>query len=85
MMSSNMNCVVVAALQSLTALASSHLVKYFVIVMMYQVPLCFPSGLIGPTKSIAHFSNVCIVRCSVKDISSLLEGFPTLWHTSQAL
>jgi hypothetical protein len=57
-----MNCADVVALQSLTALASSHLVKYSVAVMMYQAHVHFPSGLIGPTKSIVHFSNACKVN-----------------------
>jgi hypothetical protein len=57
-----MNHTGVAALQSLTALASSHLVKHFVAVMIYQAPMHFPSGLIGPMKSISHFSNACKVN-----------------------
>jgi hypothetical protein len=85
MMSSNMKCVVVVALHSLTALASAHLVNYFVAMMMYLSPVHFPGGFIGPTKSMAHFSNACRVSCGANGISSLLEGFPTLWHKSQAL
>jgi hypothetical protein len=72
-MSSKMNYTIVDALESLIALASAHLVKYSVAVMMYQAPVRFPVGLIGPTKSIA--------TRGAKGISSLLEGFPTLWHT----
>jgi hypothetical protein len=45
-----MNHVVVVALQSLTYLASSHLVKYSIVVMMYRALASFPGGLIGPTK-----------------------------------
>jgi hypothetical protein len=85
MMSSNMKRVDVVALQSLTALSSAHLVKYSVAVIMYLAHVHFPGGLIGPTKSMAHFSNSCRVSCGAKDISSLLNSFPTLWHTSQAL
>jgi hypothetical protein len=85
MISSNTNHAVVVALQSLTALASSHLVKYFVAVMMYRAHLRFLGGLIGPTKLMSHFSNACKVIWGAKGISSLLEGFPTRWHTSQAL
>jgi hypothetical protein len=85
MMSSNMNHAAVVALQSLFSLASAHLVKYFVAVMMYLALVRFPGGFIGPTKSMAHFSNACKVRCGAKGISSLLDGFPTLWHTLQAL
>jgi hypothetical protein len=62
MISSNMNHVVVVSLQSLSALSSSHLVKYFVTVMMYLSLVCFPSELIGPTKSMAHLSNACKVN-----------------------
>jgi hypothetical protein len=85
MMSSNMKGEVVVALQSLTAIASAHLVKYFVTEMMYLAHVRFPSGFIGPTKSMAHFSNACRVSCGANGISSLLDGFPTIWHTSQAL
>jgi hypothetical protein len=85
MMSSNMKCTVVVALQYLTALSSAHLVKYYVAVIMYLAPVHFPGGFIGPTKSMAHFSNACKVSYDAKGISSLLDGFPTLWHTSQAL
>jgi hypothetical protein len=84
-MSSNIKCAVVVALQSFTALASAHLVKYYVAVMIYLAPVCFPGGFIGPTKSMAHFSNACRVICGANGISSLHDGFPTLWHTSQAL
>jgi hypothetical protein len=49
-----MNHAIVVALQSLTALSSSHLVKYSVAVMMYRASVCLPNGLIGPTKSISH-------------------------------
>jgi hypothetical protein len=85
MISSNINHVVVVALQSLIAFSSAHLVKYYVAVMLYLAPVHFLGGFIGPTKSIAHFSNAYKVSCGAKGISSLLEGFPTLWHTSQAL
>jgi hypothetical protein len=85
MMSSNMKRTTVFSLQSLTALASSHLVKYYVVVIMYLSLVCFLGGFIGPTKSMAHFSNYCRVICGFNGISSLLYGFPTLWHTLQAL
>jgi hypothetical protein len=84
-MSSNMKCATVVSLQSLTVLASIHIVKYYVVVIMYLSPVRFPGGFIGPTKSMAHFSNAYRVSCSTNGISSLLDGFPTLWHTSQAL
>jgi hypothetical protein len=76
--SSKMNCAAVVAPQSLTSLASAHLVKYYVAVIMYRDPVCLPSGLIGPTKSMAHFLNTCNVNCSAKGISSLLEVFHNL-------
>jgi hypothetical protein len=78
MISSKMNCAVVAILQSLTALASAHLVKYYVAVIMYRAPMHLPSVLIGPKKSMDHFSKTFNVNCGAKGISSLLEGFPTL-------
>jgi hypothetical protein len=82
MMSSNMKRAVVVALQSLIALASAHLVKYFVVLIMYLAPIHFPGGFIGPTKSMDHFVNACRVSYGVNGISSLLDGFPTLWHMS---
>jgi hypothetical protein len=85
MMSSNMKRAAVVALQSLTALASALLVKYFVVVIMHLYSVHFPGGFIGPTKSMDHLSNACRVSCGANGISSLLDGFPTLWHTSQAL
>jgi hypothetical protein len=80
-----MNRAAIVSLHSLTSLSSAHLVKYFVAVMMYRAPMHFLGGLIGPTKSIAHFSNAYKVSYGAKGISSLLEGFPTLWHTFKAL
>jgi hypothetical protein len=54
---SNKKCVVVSALQSLTGVASAHLVKYFVAVMMYLAPDLLVGGLIGLKKYISHLSN----------------------------
>ena len=85
MMFSKMNCVAVAASQSLTALVSAHLVRYYVPVMMYLTPVHFPGGLIGPTKSIAHLSNARSVICGRSGISSICVGFPTLWQIWQHL
>ena len=51
---------------------------------MYLAPI-FPWGLIGPTKSIAHFLKGCNVICGFKGISSLRDGLPVRWHTSHAL
>jgi hypothetical protein len=81
MISSNMKCIDVVALQSLIDVASSHLFKYYVTMIMYLVPVCFLGGFIGPMKSMSHFSNSCKVSRGSNDISSLLYGFPTLWHT----
>ena len=80
-----MNCVAVATPQFLTALSSAHLVRYSVPVIMYLTPVHFPGGLIEPTKSIAHFSNVRSVTCGRNGISSRRESFPTLWQISQHL
>jgi len=76
--SSKMNCPIVVALQSLNALASSHLVKYYVTMIIYLDPVCLPGGLIGSTNSMAHFLNTCNVNCDAKGISSILDDFPTL-------
>ena len=76
MMFSKMNYAAIAASQFLTALAFTHL---------YLAPVHFPGGLIGPTKSIAHFSNARSVICGHNGISSLREGFPTLWQILQHL
>jgi hypothetical protein len=67
MISSKMNCAVVAALQSLTSLSSTHLVKHYVTVIIYLAPMHLPGGLIGPTNSMAQFSNTCNVNCVLKE------------------
>jgi hypothetical protein len=77
-MISNIKRAVVVALQSLTALASAHLVRYSVAVIMYLAHVRFPGGFIGPTKSMDHFLNDCRVICGASGISSLRYGFPTL-------
>ena len=77
-----MNCAAVAASQFLTALASAHLVRYYVPMMMYLAPDHFLGGLIGPKKSISHLSNARSVIYGRSSISSLCEGFPTLWQIS---
>jgi hypothetical protein len=76
-MSSNIKFPAIVALQSLTTLASVHLVRYFVAVIIYLAHVHFPGGFIGPTKSMAHFSNSCKVICGANGISSLRDGFPT--------
>jgi hypothetical protein len=68
----NKKCVVVSALQYFTGVTYTHLVKYFIMVMMFLSPVLLASGLIGPTKSIAHFSNACNVTCGHSGILSLL-------------
>jgi hypothetical protein len=57
---------------------SADFVKYFVAVIMYLALDLFVGGLIGPKKSISHFSNTCKVTCGLRGISSLLFGLPTL-------
>jgi hypothetical protein len=84
-MSPNIKHVAVVTLQSFTSLYLAHLVRYYVAVIMYRAPMRFPSGFIGPMKSMAHFSNACRVIRDANEISSLRDGFPTLWHTSHAL
>jgi hypothetical protein len=54
---SNKKCVVISALNSFTGVASAHLVKYLVALMIYLSPDNFVGGWIGPTKPISHFSN----------------------------
>ena len=80
-----MNCTAIAASQFLTSLASSHLVRYYIPMMMYLALVHFPGCLIGPTKPIAHLSNARSVIYGRSGISSLREGFPTLWQISQHL
>jgi hypothetical protein len=75
---SNKKCVVVFALQSFTGAAFAHLVRYFVVVIMYLASILFDGGLIGPTKSIFHLSNSWSFTHVHNDISSLLLGLPTL-------
>jgi hypothetical protein len=75
---SNKKCDVVSMLQSLNGAASVHIVKYLVTIMIYLAPDLLVSGLIGPTKSIAHFSNTYKVTCILRGISSLMLFFPTL-------
>jgi hypothetical protein len=58
--------------------SSSHLVKYFFVVMIYLVPNLLVGGLIGNTKYTGHFSNSLRVTLGLIGISSLMDGFPTL-------
>jgi hypothetical protein len=85
MMSSNMKRIAIVSLHSLTSLTLTHLVKYSVAVIMYLAHVRFPGGFIGPTTTMAHFSNSFRVSCGAKGISSLLDDFPTIWHTLQSL
>ena len=75
---SNKKCVDVSMLQSFTGVASTHIVKYSIGVMMYLAPILFVGGLIGPTKSISHLYNNFNATYGHNGISSLLEGFSTL-------
>jgi hypothetical protein len=75
---SNKKSVVVSVLQYFTSVASAHIVKYYVAVMIYLAPDLFVGGLIGPIISISHLSNNCEVTCGLRGIASRLLGFPTL-------
>jgi hypothetical protein len=75
---SNRKCVVVSALQSFIGASFAHLVRYFVVVIMYLAPVIFIGGLISPTKSISHLSNAYNIICGHNGILSLLLGLPTL-------
>jgi hypothetical protein len=81
---SNRNHAVVFVVQFVTGVSFSDLVKYLVAVIMYLAPDLLIDGLIGPTKSMSHLSNSCNVTYGCKGIPSLLDGFPTLSHTSHA-
>jgi len=54
---SNKKHVAVYALQSFIGVASSHIVKYSVTVIIYLSHDLLEGGLIGPTNSTAHLSN----------------------------
>jgi hypothetical protein len=56
-----MKYVAISTLQSFTVAASTHLVKYYVVIMIYLAHDILVGGLIGPTKSISHFSNTLTV------------------------
>jgi hypothetical protein len=84
-MSSNIKRATVPVLQSLTSLASAHIVRYYFAVIIYLAPMCFPGGFIGPTKSMAHFSNACRVIFGANGFTSRRDGFPNQWPASHAL
>jgi hypothetical protein len=75
---SNRNHVAVFVIQSVTSVASAHLVKYYVTVIIYLGYDLLASGLIGPMKSISHLSRSCRGTYVCKGILSLMDGFPTL-------
>jgi hypothetical protein len=58
---SNKKCDVVSALKYFTGVASYHIVKYSIAVIIYLAPDLFAGGLIGHTKSVSHLSNTCKV------------------------
>jgi hypothetical protein len=70
-------------MKSFTIVGSTHLLKYYVIVMIYLALDLLAGGLIGPIKSTAHLSNTWKINLGLNFISSLLDGFPTLCQTSQ--
>jgi hypothetical protein len=75
---SNRKCDVVSTLQSFIGVASAHLDKYSIAVIMYLALVLFVGGLIGPTNSITHLLNAFNVTYGCNGISSLLLGLPTL-------
>jgi hypothetical protein len=80
---SNRNHTTVSAVQSVTGDSSTHLVRYYVIVMVYLSPDLLSCGLIGPTKSTSHFSKACNVTYGFNGISACLDGLPTLLQMLQ--
>lgn len=53
--------------------------------MIYLAKELQLGGLIGPTKMTTHFSKGCSALNGFKGVSSLLEGLPIHWNTSQAM
>jgi hypothetical protein len=54
---SNIKCAAVYVLQSFIGVASAHLVRYFISVIIYLALVLLAGGLMGPTKPITHFLN----------------------------
>nr|QHR86695.1 hypothetical protein Q903MT_gene699 [Picea sitchensis] len=52
---------------------------------MYTTSECLAGGLMDPMNSTAQFSTGCNATTRCRGNSSLLEGLPVLWHTSQDL
>jgi hypothetical protein len=75
---SNKKHVVFSTLQSFMHATSSHIVKYYVAVIIFVYPYLFPGGLIGPTKSISHSLNTYKVTCGLRGISSYTLRLPPL-------
>ena len=69
-MSSKRNLAIVHALFLGMALASTHFFKQSVATMMYLSPEPFARGLMGPTKSIPHFTNALANMIGLKGIDS---------------
>jgi hypothetical protein len=65
-------------LQSFTGDASSHLVKYFVAMIMHLAPDLLAGELMGLMKSTTHLTNTCKVTWGIGGMPSHLDGFPTL-------
>lgn len=77
-----MNLVLVAVVQFLVCTTSAQRVRKFVAVMIYLSPLLHIVGVMGPTKSMANFSNASCDNIVTKGISSLMLGFPMHWQMS---
>ena len=80
-----MNLAATSLEQVSTGYASTHLVTYSTIVMMYLTPVLFAGTRNGPIKSIAQISNVKLGFTDIKGISVLGKGRPRHWQRSHLL
>ena len=65
-----------------TSSASTHLVTYSTVVIMYLAPVLFAGMGNGPMKSMAQISNVKLGFIDIKGIYVLGRGQPSHWHRS---
>ena len=84
MIFSYMKAATCAAVSILTALASAHLVKYLVAIIMYAIPL-EEWGWTSPTYSIPYFSKGTSDKEIYNDISILRSFLAYIWQTSHFL
>lgn len=82
---SNINLANVYVVKYFTIFTLAHLVRYSIIVMMYMAWVWRTNGLIGPMKSIFHFSNIYKACTNCSGSLSWWDDFQTLWHTSHPL